>query len=78
MIDYFQKKKVIKRNKLNFRISFSALGSLVGFIVAMFLDFRMQAVSALSVPILFTFVFYFVPESPAILYQKNKIEVNGH
>ncbi|XP_055309204.1 facilitated trehalose transporter Tret1-like isoform X2 [Sitodiplosis mosellana] len=53
----------------------SSLGSLVGFTVAIFLDFQMQAVSALSVPILFAFVFYFVPESPMILYKKNEIEL---
>lgn len=49
----------------------------MGFIVAIFIDFRMQALCALSVPILFAFVFYFVPESPFSLYKKNKIEVTN-
>lgn len=53
----------------------NSLGGLAGFVVAIFLDFRMQAVCALLVPILFAFVFYFVPESPFILYKKNRIEV---
>lgn len=60
-------------NAMGFLIN--SLGSLTGFIVAIWLDFRMQAVSALTVPILFAFVFYFVPESPVALYEKNAIEV---
>lgn len=55
----------------------NSLGSLVGFIVAIFMDFRMQAVTALSVPILFAFVFFFVPESPFILYKKAEIEASN-
>lgn len=54
-----------------------SLGSLTAFIFAMFVDFRMQAIYALSIPLLFAFVFYFVPETPAYLYSKNKIEVTS-
>lgn len=61
-------------NAMGFLIN--TLGSLIGFIVAIFLDSQLQAISALSIPILFAFVFYFVPESPFILYKKNKIEVS--
>lgn len=50
-----------------------SLGSLIGFIIALYCDFRMQAVYALSVPVLFMLMFSFVPESPAYLYKKNKI-----
>lgn len=53
----------------------NSMGSLVGFIVAIYFDFRVQAVWALIIPILFVFVFYFVPESPVTLYNKNKVEV---
>lgn len=60
-------------NALGFLIN--SLGGLAGFIAAIFLDFRMQAFSALSVPLLFAFVFYFVPESPHYLYGKNQMEV---
>ncbi|XP_031625980.1 facilitated trehalose transporter Tret1-like [Contarinia nasturtii] len=60
-------------NALGFVVN--AVGSLVGFIVAIFFDFRVQAVCALIVPFLFVFVFYFVPDSPMSLYNKNKIEL---
>lgn len=54
-----------------------SLGALVGFIAALSMDFRMQAVCALVIPIVFILVFYFVPESPVFLYRMNKIEVNS-
>lgn len=61
-------------NAMGFLVN--SLGNLMGFIVALFLDFQMQALSAISIPILFAFVFYFVPESPFFLYKNNKIEVS--
>lgn len=60
-------------NALGFLIN--SLGGLAGFIAAIFLDFRMQAFAALSVPLLFAFIFYFVPETPYYLYRRNQIEV---
>lgn len=54
----------------------SNLGSLAGFVVALYADYRMQAVYALIVPILFLFVFYFVPETPAFLQKSGQNQVN--
>lgn len=60
-------------NALGFLIN--SLGGLAGFIAAIFLDFRMQAVYAVSIPLLFAATFFFVPESPQFLYAKKRIEV---
>lgn len=54
-----------------------ALGNLIGFATAIFMDFRMQAVCALLIPIIFVLSFSFVPETPVFLYKKQEIEVNA-
>lgn len=53
----------------------TTLGALAGFIVALFLDYRMQAICGLIVPIVFVFVFYFVPETPVYLQKVGKKQV---
>lgn len=55
----------------------TSLGNLIEFVIAMFMDFRMQAVCALSIPLIFVLSFSFVPESPEFLYKKHKVEVNS-
>lgn len=57
-------------NSLGFLIV--SFGSLSGFIVAIYLDFRMQAACALAIPLIFVSTFSFVPESPAYLSKKNR------
>lgn len=53
----------------------ATLGGLAGLVIALFLDYRMQAVCALIVPIIFMFVFLFVPETPAYLKKIGKNQV---
>lgn len=57
-------------NALGFLIV--SLGSLMGFIVAIYFDFRMQAACAIAIPIIFVSTFSFVPESPAFLLRNNR------
>lgn len=54
----------------------TSLGNLIEFVIAMFIDFRMQAVCALAIPLLFVLSISFVPESPEFLYKNHEIEVN--
>lgn len=53
----------------------NSIGSLVAYCVAIYVDYRGQAMFGLIIPCLFAFVFYFVPESPVYLQKKNRIEV---
>lgn len=60
----------------SFGFLFNSFGALIAFCTAVYLDYRLQAICALIIPCLFVFVFYFVPESPIYLQNKNRIEVN--
>lgn len=61
-------------NALGFMIT--SLGTLFGFFIALYLDFRMQAACALAIPLIFVLTFIFVPESPVYLYKTNQTTVS--
>lgn len=60
-------------NALAFLVN--SLGSVIAFCIALYLDYRWQAIVGLFIPCLFLFAFIFVPETPAYLQSKCRIVV---
>lgn len=58
-----------------FTFLINSFGSVIAFCIALYLDYRWQAIVALFIPCLFLFAFIFVPETPAYLQRKYRIVV---
>lgn len=58
-----------------FAFLINSFGSVIAFCVALYMDYRWQAIVALFIPCLFLIAFIFVPETPVYLQSKYRIVV---